>query len=517
MFSLSSLRPYFLKALAIGFCMSGLLFPVIISIKNIFLYTSLVLSIFCVPWGTVLKNLKEEPFIVSSLALFILLAFGTIYSHAGLSRAFAILSKYRCLLYPLILFPLFKAYPRLNIAFIQGLFYSILLLLLLTLYSFLRYCCLNLKSYHYPTFIAVNPICGSFVTALIAHLGLIYTCFHAKTLKAKCFYGCIALSASCIILFFQQQRTGYFAYFACFLCFFFSLYLRLKFPHRLIILLLCIPAILLLVKIKTLSRRIEACLDNVLTYKYQYIQTISFRKSPYTELIHYTANLVSKANYLNFLSNEATLIKPKASTPFKDNLFMRSLRYKAQYHFWSWHRIRHLVLEPKKPLMYKRNPLFKPYSSSMGERLAFWKNALPLIHQNPWLGWGTGSFASVWVKEQLSYLRQPASFQSPLGVPNPHNQFLMFLVETGFVGLGMFFVWIFTFLRSMWKKGWPYGSIGVAYVGAFMIGCWGDSLLFLNVTGNFFVILCSCLLTLPKGYFQGIFPKAFLKQSSMLP
>ncbi len=298
MFSLSSLRPYFLKALAIGFFMSGLFFPVIISIKNIFLYTSLALSLCVVPWDTVLKHLKQEPFIVSSLALFILLALGTIYSHAGLSRAFAILAKYRCLLFPLFLFPLFKTYPRLNTAFIQGLFYSILLLLLLTLYSLLRYYYVHLKFDHGPTFIAINPIYGSFVTALIAHLALVYTCFKAKTPKEQYVYGRIALSASCIILFFQQQRTGYFAYFACFLCFFPSLYYRLKFPHRLTILLLCIPAILVLAKIKILSRRVEACLDNVLTYRY--IQTISFKRSPHTELIHYTANLVSKANYLNF-------------------------------------------------------------------------------------------------------------------------------------------------------------------------------------------------------------------------
>lgn len=515
MVSLSSSRPYFLKALSIGFFLSGLFFPVIISIKNIFLYTTLGLSLLVVPWGTVLKNLKEEPFILSSLALFTLLLLGTIHSHAGLSRAFAILAKYRCLLYPLLLFPLFKAYPRLNTAFIQGLFYSILLLLLLTLYSFLRYYRLKLKFYHYSTFIAINPIYGSFVTALIAHLALVHTCFHAKTLKKKYFYSCIAFSASCIILFFQKQRTGYFAYFACYVCFCISLYPRLKFAYRLAILLLCIPAILVLAKIKTLNYRIEECLDNVLSYTYA--QVTSFKRSPNIECIHYTGSLIPKAHYLHFLKNEATLIKPRPSTAFKDSLFMRSLLYKAQYRFWTRYPIWHLVPKNKKHMMFKKNPLFPLYSSSMGERLAFWKDALPLIHQKPWLGWGTGSFASVWVKEKLSYLYDPASFQSPRGVPNPHNQFLMFLVETGYVGLGMFFVWLFTFLRSMWKKGWPYGSIGVAYVGAFMIGCWGDSLLFLNVTGNFFVILCSCLLTLPEGYLQETFSKVFLKQSSTLP
>lgn len=505
MFSLSSLRPYFLKALAIGFFMSGLFFPVIISIKNIFLYTSLALSLCVVPWDTVLKHLKQEPFIVSSLALFILLALGTIHSHAGLSRAFAILAKYRCLLFPLLLFPLFKAYPRLNTAFIQGLFYSILLLLLLTLYALLRYYYVHLRFKYGLTFIAINPIYGSFVTALIAHLALVHTCFHAKTLKQKCFYGCVALSASCIILLFQEQRTGYFAYFACFLCFLLSLYPRLKFPYRLATLLLCIPAIFVLAKIKTLNERIEECLDNVLTY--QYTQAIAFKTSPHTELIHYTANLVSKANYLSFLSNEATLIKARPSTTFKDSLFIRSLLYKAQYRLWNSNHIQFPGLKNKKLILYKRNPLFNPYSSSMGERLAFWENALPLIHQKPWLGWGTGSFASIWVKQKLSYLCQPPSFQSPGGVPNPHNQFLMFLVETGCVGLGMFFIWLFAFLRSMWKQGWPYGSIGVAYVGAFMIGCWGDSLLFLNVTGNFFVLLCSCLLTLPKDYLEETFAK----------
>lgn len=503
MLSLPALRPYLLNILAWGFFLSGLFFPVIISIKNIFLYTSLALSLLVVPWENVLKNLRKEPFVLASLTLFILLAFSTIHSHAGPSRAFSVLAKYRSLLYPIILFPLFKAYPTLASSFIKGLFYSILLLLGITLYSFLRKLFFKVVPDYYPTFIYINPIYGSFVTALISHLALIYACFKAKNLKNKLGYTFISLFASCIILFFQEQRTGYFAFFICFLCFFLNLYPRIKFVYRLSLLLLCIPLILFLPKIKNLNYRTKACVIQVLCYAYN--QTIPLKNPHSLELLNYTSSLVPKDHYLEFIEKELSLIQKKPLIPVYKTLFIRSLEYKIKIHFFDHNPTPIPFKSKNRSITSKQFPIFPFGSSSVGERLDFWVEASPFIAQKPWLGWGTGSFASLWVKENLFYLYRPASFQSPRGVPNPHNQFLMFLVETGYIGLGLFLIWLFSFLRSMWKKGWPYGPIGLAYVGAFMIGCWGDSLLFLNVTGNFFVILCSCLLTFPKNYFQETF------------
>lgn len=505
MLSLPALRPYLLNILTWGFFLSGLFFPVMISIKNIFLYTSLALSLLVVLWENVLKNLRKEPFVLANLALFILLALGTIRSLAGYPRAFSVLAKYRCLLYPIILFPLFKAYPTLASSFIKGLFYSILLLLGITLYVFLKQLFFKVVPNRYPTFIYINPIYGSFVTALIAHLALIYSFFKNKNHKEKLGYAFISFFASCIILFFQEQRTGYFASFFCFLCFFLNLYPRIKFVYRLSLLLLCIPLIFFLPKIKNLNYRTEACVIQVLCYAYS--QTIAIQHPESLELLNYTSSLVPKDHYLEFIEKEISLIQKKPLIPVYNTLFIRALYYKIKSHFF-YHNTTPVPFKSKgRPITRKQFPIFPFASNSVGERLDFWVEASPFIAQKPWFGWGTGSFASLWVKENLLYLSHPASFQSPRGAPNPHNQFLMFLVETGYIGLGLFLVWLFSFLRSMWKKGWPYGSIGLAYVGAFMIGCWGDSLLFLNVTGNFFVILCSCLLTFPKNYFQEAFSR----------
>lgn len=421
MLSVTLFRQQLLKVLCFTFFLSGLFFPVIISIKNIFLYTSLGLSLLLVPWENVLKECKEEPFIASSLALFTLIALGTIHSHAGYPRAFAILAKYRCLLYPLFLIPLFKKYPSLCSSFIKGLFCSILLLLGITLVNVLNQVFYQKVHKHYPTFTYINPIYGSFVTALIGYLALVYACYkQSSSLKQRSFYSIAFLGASCIILFFQEQRTGYFAYFFCMLCFIVSLYPKLSFRYRLSLLLLCIPTVLLLPKIKALSSKTEKCLCNVLSYKYE------------------------------------------------------------------------------------------QGSTSIGERLGFWQRAIPYIQKKPILGWGTGSFASLWVDEGFSYLYRPASFQGSNRVPNPHNQFLMILVEQGWLGLVLFFIWMFSFIVCMFRKTWL--SIGIACTGAFMIGCWGDSLLFLNVTGNFFLMLCCCLVSLPKNYFKQTIEPSVLPQ-----
>jgi hypothetical protein len=495
MLSVTLFRQQLLKVLCFSFFLSGLFFPVIISIKNIFLYTSLGLSLLLVPWETVLKQCKEEPFIASSLAFFTLIALGTIHSHAGHARAFAILAKYRCLLYPLFLIPLFKKYPSLCYFFIKGLFYSILLLLGITLVNVLNKVFYGKIPDYYPCFTYINPIYGSFVTALIGYLALVYTCYRqSSSLKQRSFYSIVFLGASCIILFFQQQRTGYFAYFFCMLCFVASLYPKLSFRYRLSLLLLCIPIVLLLPKIKTLSYRTEECLHNVLRYKYT--QVIPFISSKQQHLLSDTGSLVARQKYLEFLRNEACLVPNKPLKAFENNLFMQSLVFKIKHNFFNLYPTKTTT----KTITQKRIPLFHIGSTSIGERLGFWQRALPYIQKKPILGWGTGSFASLWVDEGLWYLYHTASFQSPSGIPNAHNQFLMILVEQGGAGLMLFFIWMFSFMICMFRKTWL--SIGIACTGAFMIGCWGDSLLFLNVTGNFFLMLCSCLVSLPENHFK---------------
>lgn len=502
MLSVTLLRQQLLKALCFSFFLSGLFFPVIISIKNIFLYTSLGLSLLLVPWETVLKQCKEEPFIASSIALFTLIALGTIHSHAGHTRAFAILAKYRCLLYPLFLIPLFKKYPSLSSSFIKGLFYSIFLLLCITLVNVLAQAFYQKTPKYYPTFTYINPIYGSFVTALIGYLAVVYACYkQSSSWKQNSFYSIVFLGASCIILFFQKQRTGYFAYFFCMLCFMASLYPKLSFRYRLSLLLLCIPLVLLLPKIKTLSSRTEECLHNVLSYKYA--QVIPFIPSKQQHLLSYTGSLFPRQKYLEFLRNEARLVQNKTIKEFENSLFIKSLKFKIKHNFFRLYPLKTTT----RTITQKRIPLFHIGSSSIGERLGFWQRAIPYIQKKPILGWGTGSFASLWVDKGLWYLYHTASFQSPSGVPNPHNQFLMILVEQGWAGLMLFFIWMFSFMICMFRKTWF--SIGIACTGAFMIGCWGDSLLFLNVTGNFFLMLCSCLVSLPKSHFkQTIEPSA---------
>lgn len=77
--------------------------------------------------------------------------------------------------------------------------------------------------------------------------------------------------------------------------------------------------------------------------------------------------------------------------------------------------------------------------SSLGSRVEFALTSIDLIKQKPWLGWGTGSFGTVY-----EILRQG---DNTLLTDNPHNEYLRFAVEFGLVGLGMLILLFF----QQWK------------------------------------------------------------------
>ncbi|MDD5397173.1 MAG: O-antigen ligase family protein [Candidatus Moranbacteria bacterium] len=78
--------------------------------------------------------------------------------------------------------------------------------------------------------------------------------------------------------------------------------------------------------------------------------------------------------------------------------------------------------------------------SSIASRVMIWKASFLLIKNNPIFGIGPGNF-------QQSYLAVQPSFPPYLewAVPQPHNLFLAFWLQTGFVGL-LGFLWILFFV-----------------------------------------------------------------------
>jgi O-antigen ligase len=64
--------------------------------------------------------------------------------------------------------------------------------------------------------------------------------------------------------------------------------------------------------------------------------------------------------------------------------------------------------------------------SSMGQRYSFWENSLKLIAEKPLIGYGTGSFSKEY---------QRIAHGEKITTHNPHNEFLMIIIQLGLLGL----------------------------------------------------------------------------------
>lgn len=82
----------------------------------------------------------------------------------------------------------------------------------------------------------------------------------------------------------------------------------------------------------------------------------------------------------------------------------------------------------------------QPAQTSMGLRLEMWYHSITILRQHPWLGLGTGGFASAY--------RQHVAHTGRILTVNPHNDFLRITLENGFLGLTLMsmlylFLWLY--------------------------------------------------------------------------
>ena len=71
----------------------------------------------------------------------------------------------------------------------------------------------------------------------------------------------------------------------------------------------------------------------------------------------------------------------------------------------------------------------------MGLRYTFWQQSLQLLHEQPILGHGTGSFSDAY---------QHVNADVDASTKNPHNEFLMIAVQWGWLGLLMYLGFLFS-------------------------------------------------------------------------
>ena len=81
---------------------------------------------------------------------------------------------------------------------------------------------------------------------------------------------------------------------------------------------------------------------------------------------------------------------------------------------------------------------------SVDVRFEFYKKAVILIQQKPFLGWGAGG-------HEPELLRMSAQGNTPneqFKFANPHNEYLTWAVQTGLLGLSVFLYWLFVVWRN---------------------------------------------------------------------
>ena len=136
---------------------------------------------------------------------------------------------------------------------------------------------------------------------------------------------------------------------------------------------------------------------------------------------------------------------------------------------------------------YRDNP-----NTSVGLRLHFWTISWEIIKQSPWVGVGTGDFASTY--------REMNASMSPSVPPtdNPHNQYILLTTQLGVLGLlsllGLFFIHFRQAFRVM--DGWE--RIRIAFPVFFMVIMCFESYLNLVGTGFLFSLMSAILFKYPR-------------------
>jgi O-antigen ligase len=101
--------------------------------------------------------------------------------------------------------------------------------------------------------------------------------------------------------------------------------------------------------------------------------------------------------------------------------------------------------------------------SSVGVRFAMYKMAWDQLLLHPWIGTGIGSFVDYWTQ----FAQQDCP--SAAGIRQPHNDFLLFAMESGWVGLLTTLALIGWFINTFWRQANIYGTAGLMLCSTFII------------------------------------------------
>ena len=126
--------------------------------------------------------------------------------------------------------------------------------------------------------------------------------------------------------------------------------------------------------------------------------------------------------------------------------------------------------------------------SSIGLRIAFFVNSYELFKESPFFGVGTGDFPQEY--DRMNDKNTPGLTSTV----QPHNMYMLILVQLGLVGLVVFIMLFYIQLKIAFSSSsYLIRNVGVAIPVLFLVIMWSDSYLLGHFTGYLF-ILCSSVI-----------------------
>ncbi|MES2383674.1 MAG: O-antigen ligase family protein [Pseudomonadota bacterium] len=130
-------------------------------------------------------------------------------------------------------------------------------------------------------------------------------------------------------------------------------------------------------------------------------------------------------------------------------------------------------------------------NSSSGERLNYWRRSIESMVQHPLTGSGVGSWNVEY--KRLDQGRGPVNAEN---VRNPHQEYLLWGVEAGVIGMALLLNFFVAVYRDTLAMTAPVARATRSVLAALALACLVNSSLFDATIGNFFCVALGLLLAL---------------------
>ena len=130
---------------------------------------------------------------------------------------------------------------------------------------------------------------------------------------------------------------------------------------------------------------------------------------------------------------------------------------------------------------------------SSGIRLHFWHRAVQSMAQSPWLGSGVGSWSNEYNRLEKQHSPGGALLRER---SNPHQEYLLWGVQLGALGVSLFAGLLLSMLRDCWQAEVPARRAGISVLSALVVSCFFNSIIYDALIGDFFCVALGLMLAL---------------------